>query len=467
MNASHTVARRALVTILMSATLGWILFTAGLILDVYTRSGKTFDELYGDDAVGMILPSKYLTLLAITVFAIGALIAKRQLVKQGGTQLGYLGAVYTFANVALVVALAMTAIGGVSVFMSGFFDGSQAAVSIRLLDVYVPIICYTIVLVSVLLAGFVFVKHSAQNGGQPPVQVAAPAASTETVQRATALSFAVPIIAVAIALIIGLIVYDITKHSPEVWIWVIIQTLIAAGIIIGTFLARNAMRGSGTVDQHTGLIASPSGVSVGAQTLNFILSVIFTVAVSIMALTYAASAANALQVNTYLSLNVWDTDSGMLEQLPAGNPVKNLTLQADGNDLERTSPATVMVTPGGEVLLEDEVDRHGYLYMETEFVPDVDPGEYALVFEAVDSQSVTQTLELPFTVLESGNVQFADGSYIASDMETPQMRPMSLQWFFENLLPAFLLWLITMALIFLTLNLRNAASTRSVAGATP
>lgn len=467
MNARYAVARRSLITVLVSATLGWILFTTGLILDVYTRSGKTFDELYGDDAVGMIFPSKYLTLLAIAVFAIGALIAKRQLVKHHPIQFGFPHSVYMFTNVALVVALAMSAVGGVSVFMSGFFDGSQAAVSIRLLDVYVPIICYTILLVSVLLAGFVFVKHQAEPAALTQTETLPGAASSEDVQKSTALSFAVPIIAVAIALIIGLIVYDITKHSPEVWIWVIIQALIAAGIIIGTLLARKAMRGSGTVDQHTGLVAAPSGVSVGAQTLNFILSVIFTVAVSIMALTYAASAANALQVNTYLSLNVWNSDMGTLEKLTDGNPVENLILQADGNDLERTSTATVTLQPRGEVLLEHEVDRHGYLYTETEFAPDVVPGDYTLVFEAVDSQSATQTLELPFTMLESGNVQFPDGGYVSSDMETPEMRPMSLQWFLEDLLPAFILWLITMALIYLTLNLRNARNAQTVTAPTP
>ena len=59
----------------------------------------------------------------------------------------------------------------------------------------------------------------------------------ETHQRSLAWAYSAPILAIAAALIFGLI-YDITQTALEAWIWVVVRALVAAGIIAGTLFSR-------------------------------------------------------------------------------------------------------------------------------------------------------------------------------------------------------------------------------------
>ncbi len=97
-------------------------------------------------------------------------------------------------------------------------------------------------------------------------------------QKALGLGYAIPIIAAAIAVIFGLVVYDVTGTSLEAWVWVIIQVIIAAGIILGTRYARLAKAEKPSAPKPRTAWAS------GAWNLNFVLSIVFGAVVSVMAL---------------------------------------------------------------------------------------------------------------------------------------------------------------------------------------
>ena len=455
MNPAVQRTRSSLIIVLTGGTLGWLFFVAGTYFDMLLVDGYTTDELWGDDPVSLVYPSKYLILAAIASLAFAALVAKRRILgdaadTEPGASHGFRTSVLTFANVAMIVALALSAFAGVGVFMSGFFDGSpDVQPLVRVLDVYLPIILYTALLVTVILAGFVFLRHPETvhvAPAQSPVTTPTPIAPAET--RALAFAYAVPIIAAAIALILGLIVYDITKTALEVWIWVFIVAIVATGIIVGTRLARTATDRAATSPGDT----HHSGVTVGAVNLNLVLSVVFAVAVTIMALGYGASATSQLQSNTYASISVHDTD--MIEVDVEGLPIDRLSVQADGSDLERSSTITVTLTPGDEVLLEETVDRSGYVYVETT-IGDLDAGDYTLTFDYTNGQGVAESVSLDFAVADEGATTFADGPQNWSDDESSKLLPATFGWVMSDLFPAFILWVLSMLVIYLTLTVRN------------
>ena len=131
----------------------------------------------------------------------------------------------------------------------------------------------TALVVTVLLLAFVFrddktEDRSASKKGLDPRQ------------KALGLGYAIPIIAAAIAVIFGLVVYDVTGTSLEAWVWVIIQVIIAAGIILGTHYARMAKAEKPAPAKPRTAWAS------GAWNLNFVLSIVFGAVVSVMAFVF-------------------------------------------------------------------------------------------------------------------------------------------------------------------------------------
>jgi len=108
-------------------------------------------------------------------------------------------------------------------------------------------------------------------------------------QRAVGLAYASPIIGTAIAIIFGLTVYDITRTTLDVWIWVIIQAIIAISIIIGTRFAAQAR-------SSKPLPVKPRRTGLAATNLNLVLAIVFGVVVSFMAFTMGFSAISNLEV---------------------------------------------------------------------------------------------------------------------------------------------------------------------------
>ena len=185
----------------------------------------------------VIRPSTYLYLAGIAAFSLTSLRGLTLSAAQKAAQQtpeGLTVAAYRFGNLAVIIALAGGAIFALATFF-GAFGGTTAEGSLleRLLGVYLPIVLATALVVTVLLFAFVFRDDRADS------------ATTEKNgldrrQKALGLGYAIPIIGAAVAVIFGLVVYDVTGTSLEAWVWVIIQVIIAAGIILGTRYARVA-----------------------------------------------------------------------------------------------------------------------------------------------------------------------------------------------------------------------------------
>jgi heme/copper-type cytochrome/quinol oxidase subunit 2 len=162
------------------------------------------------------------------------------------------------------------------------FSGRPENPVLRIFSVYVPILLATGLVVYVLLAAFVFGHEGEKNtdGSKPKM--------TE-IQKALGLGYAIPILATAVAIIFGLIVYDLTRTNLQVWIWVIIIAIVASGVVFGTRFANKARSAKpAPAKPRTALVA-------GAANLNFVLSIVFGGVVTIMAFSFGISAISKLQ----------------------------------------------------------------------------------------------------------------------------------------------------------------------------
>jgi hypothetical protein len=151
----------------------------------------------------------------------------------------------------------------------------------RLVNVYLPIVLATALVVYTLLSAFVFRKDA------PDIPEGEKDEDRAKLQRAVGLAYAVPVVGTAIAIIFGLTVYDITKTSLDAWIWVIIQAIIGFSIILGTTFAARARSARPLPPRER-----KSGVA--AVSLNFVLSVVFGVVVLFMAFTLGFSGVDGL-----------------------------------------------------------------------------------------------------------------------------------------------------------------------------
>jgi Na+/H+ antiporter NhaD/arsenite permease-like protein len=161
------------------------------------------------------------------------------------------------------------------------YDLRDEPVWMRLINVYLPIVLATILVVYTLLSAFVFRKNA------PDIPEGEKDEDRAKLQRAVGLAYAVPVIGTAIAIIFGLTVYDITKTSLDAWIWVIIQAIIGFSIILGTTFAARARSARALPPRER-----KSGVA--AVNLNFVLSIVFAVVVLIMAFSLGFAGVDSL-----------------------------------------------------------------------------------------------------------------------------------------------------------------------------
>jgi hypothetical protein len=229
----------------------------------------------------------YLALAAIAGFAFASL-AGQSSARAAREQLGESNtlarASQRFANLAVVLSLVFGAIYAIGTFMGAFGSSSSNAgdLAVRFLDVYLPILLATALVVFVLLRAFVF-GGAAHSDGEKDKR-----GLTET-QKALGLGYAMPIVTTAFAIILGLIVYDVTKTSLQVWVWVLIQVIVVGGVIQGTRFASKAKQGAIRPPKERRVLAA------GAAALNFVLSIVFGGVVSIMAFSYGSDAVGKLQ----------------------------------------------------------------------------------------------------------------------------------------------------------------------------
>ncbi|MBT5575973.1 MAG: hypothetical protein HOJ98_02440 [Microbacteriaceae bacterium] len=270
------LSQRAILTPLVGLVIAWAFFMFAAWSNLYVQPEYDAGGAWISDGP-IVRPSTFLYLAGIAAFALAALSG----LKTSGAQRarndsedGLTLAAYRFGNLTVIIALAGGAIFALANFF-GAFGGSTAEGSLleRLVGVYLPILLATALVVTVLLLAFVFrddktEDRSASKKGLDPRQ------------KALGLGYAIPIIAAAIAVIFGLVVYDVTGTSLEAWVWVIIQVIIAAGIILGTHYARMAKAEKPAPAKPRTAWAS------GAWNLNFVLSIVFGAVVSVMAFVF-------------------------------------------------------------------------------------------------------------------------------------------------------------------------------------
>jgi hypothetical protein len=283
MNTDKSV-RLSLKLPLVGLALGWISFMVAIWANLYVpqyeydNNGQLISE-------PQVEPGTYLFLLGLVLFSIFALFGQRVALKARAEQDSpFAKAAHRLNNLAVIVGLVGGAVFAISTFFGGFnnYASREASPLVRFLGVYLPIILATALVVTLILLAFVFRKDA------PDLQSAERDEERARLQRYVGLAYASPILGTAFAIILGLVVYDITRTTLDVWIWVVIQAIIATSILTGTAFAAKVRlaRPPAPRQRQTGL---------AAVNLNLVLAIVFGVVVTSMAFGFGASAVEELR----------------------------------------------------------------------------------------------------------------------------------------------------------------------------
>lgn len=295
MNGNRTV-KTAIQLPLVGIVIAWLLFMAAVYSELFypwPEYGLNGELLGPDPTVHL---NTYLFLLGLVGFAILSLLGQRLALRQRElNDSPFAMAAHRFTNLAVILSLVGGAIYAITTFLSAFniYGDRDASPLVRIFGVYVPIVLATALVVVVLLFAFVFRQDA------PDLPHAERDADRAALQRAIGLAYASPVIGTAIAIIFGLVVYDTTRTDLDVWIWVIIQVIIAASILIGTRFAAKARLAKPLPPRQR-------QTGAAAVNLNLVLLIVFGVVVNIMAFTAGAGAIDGLR--SYASSNYNDID---------------------------------------------------------------------------------------------------------------------------------------------------------------
>ena len=448
---------RSLAIIVIAAVVAWLLFIAGQYVELITSMQDDWE--YGDPEP--LRFTQYFTVAAIVLLGLGALVAKRRLapVRATAPRSALVDPVAHFASLTLIIAAVLAVWAVLMLFLGGFFNGSvEPAPLARTVNLYAPIVLYTALVVTLILAGFVFAPQVVPQiapqfvpQAATPAAVGAAPAEAPNRQSLISLAYATPIIATAIGLVLGLVVYDLTRSSLQVWIWVAILAIVGAGVIAGSLLA---VRGG--ANGAPGVPAPP--VAIGAQTLNFVLSVIFAVVVSGMSLSYGSSAVHGLSAFPSLSLSAFGESEKSIEK-PDGTggaiSIDDPLLTLWGSDLKRGSEVTVTLEPSGRVLISKAVGGDRWVSAEQRWPSDLAAGDYELVTRATAGDGEAIEFVLKATATSTSEVRFPDGSTSSHDAAQSRLSPVTAGWVFGDLLPAGLLLALALAVVVTTITARN------------
>lgn len=303
------LANKAVALPLIGLLVAWLAFMAATLANLYVPQ-----PIYNNVGVATfpeetVQIAPYLFLLGIAAVSFASLLGKR-LAQRSRVELGdghkLSRAALRFANLGIVIGLAAGAIFAIGNFLGAFntYSGRAENPVLRLLSVYVPILLATGLVVYVLLAAFVFNHDSEKNTDGTKAKM------TEA-QKALGLGYAIPILATAVAIIFGLAVYDVTRTNLQVWIWVIIIAIVATGVVFGTRFANKARAAKpAPVKPRTALTA-------GASNLNFVLSIIFGSAVTIMAFSFGTEAIGKLQTWSNPPIDCVDVECNSIPSITA------------------------------------------------------------------------------------------------------------------------------------------------------
>jgi hypothetical protein len=279
------LSKQAILTPLIGLVVGWTLFMFAIYSTLFVYPIYDSQGTYqGEEQI--VQPATYLFLAGIVVFGLLALGGQRLALRArelAGPEHSLARAAHRFGNLAVIIALVGGAIYAIGTFLGAFtsFSDREENLFIRLFDVYVPILLATGLVVYILLRAFVFRKQVAKGVKKEVMSES---------EKALGLGYAVPILATAIAIIFGLVVYDVTRTDLQVWVWVIIQVIVVIGILLGTRFSTKAKTAKTVVQKPRATLAA------GAANLNFVLSIVFGVVVSIMSFTFGANAVEKLRV---------------------------------------------------------------------------------------------------------------------------------------------------------------------------
>ena len=442
--------RTAILTILGSAVVAWSLFMVGLYTDFFvTREYNEAGDWIGQTPA--VSPSTYIFFAAISVFALASVFAQRRAITARvarGVDDRASRAAHRFATLSIIIALAIAAILGISVFLEGFSGNREVMqpLSTRTLDTYLPIVLYTALLVAVLLTAFVFrsdtLPKSSDRVPDDAIDHDEPAGSGSQKDLGTA--YAVPIVLTAVALIFGLIVYDVTGTSLDVWIWVIIQLVIAAGIIVGTVFGERAVA-QGPTSQ-----SSRSRVTRAARGLNFVLSIVFGGIVTSMAFGYGGSAIDDLRSSPSLFFDI---------MAGPGAPLQDVEVSVNGWDLEEGSMVTIEIEEPYISLLSEPVTDQDYFYETRPLPGNLEPGDYVVSAEATSVDGRVLVREIEFSINADSEVywELDQIDYRKMEQEEAVILSADASWFIRSFLPALVLLVIALSGVFFTLTERNRA----------
>jgi hypothetical protein len=279
------LAKQAIITPLIGLVVGWTLFMFAIYSDLFVFPIYDSQGMYlGETQIVQI--STYLYLVGIVVFGLLALRGQQMSLharELAGLDAPLPRAAHRFTNLTVVISLVGGSIYAIGNFLNAFNSFGQENVNllVRLFDVYVPIVLATILVIYILLRAFVYRKQTVK---QAKKQVMSES------EKALGLGYAIPILFTAVAIIFGLVVYDITRTDLQVWVWVVIQVIIALGILLGTRFSSKAKAAKAAPPRVRQTLAA------GAANLNFVLSIVFGATVSIMSFTFGASAIESLRI---------------------------------------------------------------------------------------------------------------------------------------------------------------------------
>jgi len=112
--------------------------------------------------------------------------------------------------------------------------------------------------------------------------------SASKARQSISYGYALPIIGTTIAIVLGLFVRDFTRTELTTWIWVLIQAIIGTSLVFGTWY-------SNVADSFRSKKGTKIGATGGARGMNFVLSIIWSVTVTIMAFTLGSTAVDKLR----------------------------------------------------------------------------------------------------------------------------------------------------------------------------
>jgi heme/copper-type cytochrome/quinol oxidase subunit 2 len=279
------LAKQAILTPLIGLVVGWTLFMFAIYSNLFIFPLVDSQGQYLGEAQ-VVKVATYLYLLGLVAFGLLSLRGQELALHAreiAGLEAPLPRAAHRFTNLTVVISLVGGSIYAITNFLNAFtsFGIDNVNLLVRLFDVYVPIVLATILVVFILLRAFVFRKQNVKETKREGLSES---------EKALGLGYAIPILFTAVAIIFGLVVYDITRTDLQVWVWVVIQVIIALGILLGTRFSSKAKSAKAAPPRVRQTLAA------GAANLNFVLSIVFGATVSIMSFTFGASAIESLRV---------------------------------------------------------------------------------------------------------------------------------------------------------------------------